>query len=316
MKKLEIMNKAVGAFHTAGFKIKKHSPEILMATGVVGIVASAVMACRATTKVSQILEETKESVDQIHEVKNNPEFAERYSEEDSKKDLTIVYAGAGLKFVKLYGPSVALGVASIGCMLASNDILRKRNAALAAAYAAVDTGFKKYRNRVIERFGEEIDKELRYNIKAKEIEEKVVDEKTGEEKVVKKTVKVADTSDLSPYSRIFDETNDYWEKDPEYNRMFLNRVQSQANDILRTKKRLFLNEVYEMLGFEPTKAGQVAGWVYDPDNPDVDSYVDFGMYSCIWDNSIYGEKQREFMNGYERSIILDFNVQGDVWSSM
>ena len=315
--KTEIMNSISGAFYNIGFKLRKHSPEILVVAGVIGTVASAVVACKATTKVSKILEETEKAVYQIHECRDNPSLAEKYTEEDSKKDLAIVYAQTGLKFVKLYAPAVALGVVSISCMLASNNILHKRNAALAAAYAAVDTGFKNYRDRVIERFGNEIDKELRYNIKSKEIEETVIDEKTGKEKNVKQTIKEADASSLySPYARIFDETNDYWEKDSELNRFFLNRRQAEANNLLRARKRLFLNDVYEMLGFEKTKAGQVAGWIYDPDNPDADSYVDFGMYSDIWSDTASGDRQRAFMNGYEPAIILDFNVQGDVWSSM
>ena len=303
-------------FYDVTFKAKKHSPEILAGAGVAGMVVTVVTACKATTKVSKILEETKETVAQIHETAENPEFAEEYTAEDCKKDLAIVYTQTALKLVKLYAPTVIFGVSSVACMLASNNILHKRNVALTAAYAAIDTSFKNYRNAVIERVGEEFDKELRYNIKTEEVEETVVDKETGEETVVKKTIKTAQGPfNLSPYSVIFDETNDYYEKDASLNRVFLEGRERMANDMLRTKKRVFLNEVYELLGFEPTKAGQVVGWIYDPEDPNCDSFIDFGMYTDLYENTSRGERQRAFMNGYERAIILDFNVQGNVWEN-
>ena len=237
-------------------------------------------------------------------------MADKYTEEDSKKDLAIVYAQTGLQFVKLYGPSVALGIVSLGCILTSNNILRKRNVALAAAYATVDKGFKEYRNRVVERFGKELDKELRFGIKAKEVEEIVVNEK-GEEEVVKKTVNVADDpNEYSDYARIFDCGCSGWTKDPELNLYYLKQQQNYANDRLKAEKYLFLNDVYKMLGFPATKAGQVVGWVYDEENPVGDNFVDFGIYN------INSGKARDFVNGYERSIVLDFNVDGNIWELM
>ena len=170
-----------------GLKLKKHSPEILMVTGTIGVVTSAVMACKATLKVNDILEETKQDVDKINGVLENEEYADKYSEEDSKRDLLIVYAQTGIKLAKLYAPSVILGTLSLGAMITSNNILRKRNVALAAAYTVLDKGFKDYRSNVIERFGEKIDKELKHNIKAKTFETINVDE-NGKEKKMKKTI--------------------------------------------------------------------------------------------------------------------------------
>lgn len=310
MKKLNFITNMTRGFHKAGFQLKKHSPEILVVAGVVGTVASAIMACKATTKLSAILEESKENVEAIHECANNPEMAEKYTEEDSKKDLTIVYAQTGLKLVKLYAPSVIIGVTSLACILTSNNILRKRNIALAAAYATVDKGFKEYRGRVIEKFGKELDKELKYNIKAKEIEEKIIDE-NGEEKTVTKTVQVVDPSMNSPYAKFFDEACTGWTKDPEYNLMFLRRQQDFANDKLKSQGYLFLNDVYEMLGIDKTKDGQVVGWIYDEKNPIGDNFVDFGIY-----DDERNPRVRAFVNGFENVILLDFNVDGNIWNMM
>lgn len=321
MKKFEFMNNMTRTFHKVGFQLKKHSPEIMLVAGVAGTVVSAVMACKATTKVNKILEETKTEVNQVHVVLDTEELryeevkqengdlvkVEKYTEEDSKKDLAIIYFRSGLKFAKLYGPSILLGAVSITSILASHNIMRKRNVALAAAYTAVDKSFKGYRSRVIERFGEQLDKELRYNVKAKEIETTVTDE-NGEEKVVKEVVQVATPSDhlYSDYAKCYDNGCTGWTKNAEMNLMFLRRQQDWANERLKARGYLFLNEVYEALGIPKTKAGQIVGWIYDPKNPDIDNYVDFGIYD------LHNEQARDFVNGYERSIWLDFNVDGNI----
>lgn len=303
MKANELMNNVTRTVNRVGFKFKKHSPEVLIVAGTIGVVASAVMACKATTKAGKIKEEMNEEMDKIHEVAEA--HREDYTEEDLKKDTTIVYTQTAVKYVKLYAPSVALGVVSLTCILASNGILRKRNIALAAAYTAVDKGFKEYRGRVVERFGTELDKELRYNIKAKEFEEPVVDEK-GKEKIKKETVSVADPNLYSDYARFFDDGCLGWSKDAEYNLTFLKQQQNYANDLLKKKGHLFLNEVYDMLGIPRTRAGQVVGWIYDEKHPIGDNFVDFGIYD------MNREKVRDFVNGYERVILLDFNVDGNI----
>ena len=305
MSKYEIVNKASRVMHRAGFQLKKHSPEILVVAGVAGTIASAVMACKATTKLSTITEEHKKQVEEIHNYVEENGFTEKYTEEDSKKDLTIVHVQSAVKVAKLYGPSVVLGAVSIAAILGGHNILRKRNLALGAAYATLDKTFKDYRSRVVDRFGEELVKELRYNIKKKEIEETVVNE-DGSEATVNKTVDVTDMTMYSDYAKFFDDGCKGWTKDPEYNLMFLKAQQRYANDLLKTKGHLFLNEVYDMLGIDRTKAGQIVGWIYDEKHPVGDNYVDFGIYN------IYSEANRRFVNGVERTILLDFNVDGDI----
>ena len=306
MKVKEIINSVSYNAHRIGFKIKKASPEIMVVAGVVGVVTSTVMACKATTKVNDILEETRKQVDDVHNVLDSDVVsADEYTNDDAKKDLAIIYTQTGVKLIKLYAPSVLVGALSITGILASHKILKKRNVALTAAYATIDRSFKEYRGRVVERFGKELDRELRYNIKAQEIEEKTVD-KDGNETVEKKTVSVVDPNMYSDYARIFDNGSMGWTKDPEYNLMFLKLQQNQANDRLRAQGYLFLNDVYDMLGIPRTKAGQIVGWIYDEDNPVGDNFVDFGIYD------IYNEKACDFVNGRERSIVLDFNVDGNI----
>lgn len=297
MKKLAFMNTISRSAHRMAFKLQKHSPEILVVAGVIGVVASAVMACKATTKLGDILDDSRDKVD------------EEYTPEDGNKDLAIVYTQTALKVAKVYAPAVILGGLSITAILTSNNILRKRNIALAAAYTAVDKSFKDYRGRVVERFGKELDKELRYNIKAKEVEETVTDEK-GKEKTVKKTVDVVDPNAVSEFAKFFDDGCIGWTKDPELNLIFLRQQEAAATKRLEDRGHLFLNEVYDMLGIQHTKAGQIVGWIYDKENPVGDNYVDFGIYDTN------KEANRNFVNGYERTILLDFNVDGNILDLM
>lgn len=309
MKKNEIMNNLGLKANKVCFAMKKHSPEILVIAGVLGAVSSAVLACRATTKISEILDSTKETIDAIHKVVEESDTDENieYSDEDKKRDLMITYAHAGIDLAKLYAPAVILGTLSITSILASNNILRKRNVALAAAYATIDKGYKEYRTRVVERFGETVDRDLRYGIKAKEIEEKVIDDK-GKEKTVKKNVEVVEPAVISDYARIFRSNNPYWEDTPDYSEMFLSARERWANDKLRANGHLTLNEVYTMLGFEETKAGMVVGWIYDPKNPIGDNYVDFGIRQVFIDD--------EHTDDVELAYALDFNVDGNIYDKM
>lgn len=306
MSKAEIMTNVTRTFGKIGLKLKKHSPEILVVTGVIGTVASAVMACKATTQLDDILEAHKKKSEEIHDAIEHPETLEvPYTEEESKKVVTLLYAQTGLELVKLYAPSVIVGTLSITAILAGHNITRKRNVALAAAYTTVDKAFKEYRGRVVERFGEALDKELRYNIKSKEVEE-IVQNEDGTTTVEKKTVQVVDNLLVSEYAVFFDPCSPNWTKDPEFNKMFLLDQQRYANDLLKRKGHLFLNEVYDMIGVDRTRAGQVVGWIYDEKNPNGDNYVDFGIF-----NSSRSDNRR-FVNGYESVIIIDPNVDGEI----
>ena len=303
--KNEIMKSVSGAINKTTMTLKKHSPEILVVAGVVGAVASAVIACKATTKVGKITEEAKDNIDAIHEAEKNgvTPAGEIYTKEDAQKELAVTYIQTGIKYAKLYAPAVILGSLSVTSILASNNILRKRNIALGAAYAAIDKSYKEYRGRVIERFGEEVDKELKYNIKAKKFEEVETDPETGKQKKVKKTVMVADPNLQSDYAVYFDNKSRNYETNMDYNRMFLKAQQQYANDKLQARGHVYLNEVLDDLDLPRTPAGQIVGWTKD--GPD--GYINFRII----------EVERETEDGrHEPALLLDFNVEGDIWSQM
>ena len=301
MKTNKFMTSLNRGLHMTGLKLKKHSPEIAVGVGIVCGVASTIFACKATLKVNEVLDDTKKSIEKIHTATETgkTEAGKDYSIEDSKKDLTITYVQTGVKLVKLYAPAVLFGAAAIGCVVGGHKVLKKENLALAATAAGLDKSFKEYRGRVVERFGKDLDRELKFGLKAKEIEETIVNE-DGTETVVKKTVNVIDEyPNHSPYSIFFDDGNTGWDKDPEVSKFFLIQQQNFLNEKLNSEGVVFLNDVYKALGARITQAGQTVGWYKGSGRGD--DYIDFGMFDS------HNRKAREFINGYERVIILDFN---------
>lgn len=292
------------------FSAKKRSPEILVTAGIVGVVTSAVMACRATLKMEAAISEPKLKLDKVHELIENGNYetedGEKYTEEVAKKDIAKLHVAIGWRLVKLYAPSVSLGIASIACILKSNDILRKRNVSLAAAYTGLNTVFKDYRDKVVNAYGEEVDYQFMHNIKAEDV--KIIEmEGDGNEKIESvQRRNVAHIDSKSDFVRYFTKSNPNWNRNPEMIEFFLNGQQRYANDLLHSKRYLTLNEVYRMLGFEETKAGMVVGWSYNPKNPIGDNYVQFDV------NRV--EIVTEL--GYsETAYSIDFNVDGDIYSA-
>ncbi len=252
------------------------------------------------------MEEAGSTIDEIHKTAADETKKKVYTKEDHDNDLTITYVQTGFKLVKLYLPAALVCGASVYCILKSNSILRKRNAALATAYAALKTDFGGYRSRVVERFGEQVDKELKYNIKTEQVEETVVDKETGEEKTVIKTLNVVDSDLPNPYARWFDPSCNGWEDNSDYGMLFLRGLQKMMNDKLIARGHLFLNEVYDEFGIPRTEEGQYVGWVYDRENPMGDNFVDFDPT----------EVDRRTEDGYERCILLNFNCDGNIMAQM
>ena len=303
--KQEIINKATRLLSSTQYQVKKHSPEILMVAGIAGTIVGTVLACKATTKVSEIIEEKNKNVEDVHTCLE--EKPNEYTEEDSKKDLTIIYAQTGVKLFKLYAPAIGVMTLSFASIIAGHKVLKKRNIAIAAAYAAIDKGFKQYRKNVIKEFGEGVDQQMRFGLKSKEIKKKDKDGKTVKETEYYIDPDANPLNKISEYARFFDAASENFAKDPEYNMMFLRRQQDYANEMLKSRGHLFLNEVYDLLDIPKSKAGQVVGWVYDKNgNTKGDNYVDFGLYRN-------DQATRRFVNGLEYNILLDFNVDGVIY---
>lgn len=276
--------------------LQKASPELLLGAGIVGLVGSTVLACRATLKMDEVVTNAKVKMDMAKSLQHDD-----YSEKDRSRDISLIYFQSGVKIVRLYAPAIIVGGLSIYALTSSHRILTRRNMALTAAYGALEKGFNEYRARVVEKYGEEEDRNLRYGTTQVQIE----DPETGKTK----TVTRVDPNDPSIYARFFDEMSSSWNRDPEYNMIFLKCQQNYANDLLRSRGHVFLNEVYDMVGVPRSKAGAVVGWLLSK-NGETDNFIDFGVFEGRTDVA------RDFVNGVEGAILLDFNVDGVIWDKL
>lgn len=293
-----IPNKVTRPVGRAKLNVQKNSPHILFGAGVVGVVGAAVMACRATLKLEENLDEIREDLESVKGLKESSESkGTDYASEEYVRDLSYVYTKSAIKLGRLYGPSVMLGAVSLGALTGSHIQMTKRNTALTVTLAAVSKAFGEYRERVQAEIGEENELDIYRGVKELEVE---YEGQEGSERI-----KVVDPNGMSVYARCFDATSQNWTKDAEINRLFIQCQQNYWNDVLRARGHVFLNEVYDTLGFERSQAGAVVGWVLD--GPSSDNYIDFGMFEA---------SNAQFINGLERSVWLDFNVDGVVFDKI
>lgn len=286
---------AVRKGHRGLLVLRKYSPEILTTVGIVGGVVAAVMASKATLELEPILEDHKEYVDLIREHRKENAL----TDQEHAKNAAFVYTKTTMKVAKLYAPAVGMGVASIASIVGAHGIMRKRNAALVAAYTVLEKGFNEYKKRVEGKVGEKAEFELRHDVQN--------ETRKNDEGVEEKVKTIPGLKEYSVYARFFDETNPLFQKNPEFNRAFLHAQQSYMNDLLHARGHVFLNEVYDALGIDRTKAGAIVGWVLSDQG---DNFIDFGLFDP--DNF----KARQFVNGHERAILLDFNVDGVIYDKI
>ena len=279
-------------------KTKYNSPHIFFGIGVVGIVGSAILACRATLKLEETLDEIREDVEEANndavEIVHSadvitPEVID-HAERERAKNVSIVSVKGAVAVGKLYAPAVILGGVSIACLAGSHVQLTRRNAAITAAFTALTKQFDDYRTRVREKVGEEEEKLLYTASTVKEI--KGPDGK-------KQLVREVNPNGLSQYARIYDENRKGWKPNAEHNRAFCKLQEEYANHLLRTDGFVFLNDVYSLLGFERTAIGNQVGWVKNSDEGD--NYIDFGLFEA---------RNVHNINVEEMTIVLDFNVDG------
>lgn len=330
-----------GVFEKAKGALGEKAPEILVGLGIVSIGAGVFFACKATLKIKDKKEEIKEEFEETVEtaksdmeeiddgVENSVELKDgsTYTAQDGAKDKALVYKQTAGKMIKTsfkvakeYAPAVGFLVTGIALVLFSHKILRDRNAALLTAYTALDSAFKVYRQRVIAKGGKELDAEFLYGTKTEVTEKTVTNPETGLEEKIMETTTVPDYPLGSPYARIFDKANSVNYEDADsnnwYNEVRLRQSEKWANDMLNAKGYLFLNEVYEHLGFEPSQEGQFVGWLKGTENGG-DGYVDFNI-----DLNVRDPRFKDLIEHYghgpgrRRKIVLDFNVDGVIYDKV
>lgn len=288
-----VPEKVINNLGILGKRLDVASPKLLLAAGIGGFVATTVLASKATLKADTILDAAQEK---LEDMQNLVATNDAYSDEDYLRDRIYFYAMIAGEIARVYTPAVVVGSFSIFCFVKSNHILSERNVALTAAYAGLHKSFEAYRKRVRALVGDEKERDIYFDAETVTREVKHDDGKT-----LAITEKKVGQNAFSQYARFFDETSTNWTRTPEYNFVFLRAQQNWANDMLRTRGYVFLNEVYDMLGLERSYQGQVTGWMIDGDG---DNFIDFGFMD--------GERERAraFVNGLEGAVLLDFNVDG------
>lgn len=297
-------------------KGKKHSPEILLATGIAGMAGAVYFACTATIKAESIMDDHRAKLNEVEEAKENIN-KEDYSDEDYKKDLFVVKIQTVGNLAKAYSPAITLFFASTGCILGAHHIMNKRNVALMAAYKLAEQSFAEYRKRVTDELGADKDFHFANGTDYEQTVEEEIDPETGKKKKVKKTQQVINGQPCSMYARVFEQQvydadgvgytgSSQWSPNADYNATTLVLKNNWANEHLRANGYVFLNDIYEELGFPRTKAGQAVGWVLKGDG---DNYISFGPEVEAIMNKTAG--YLTYRDG--SSIILDFNVDGVIW---
>lgn len=307
-------------FGVAKLWTKKHSPEILLAVGIVSGVACVITACKATIKAQEVVEQHKITAEgvangtMVVEVKDEPL-------EDKKEAQKIVAIKTAFALAKTYAVPALLGSVSLGCFVGSNSILNGRNVALTAANALLAEDFKSYRSRVVSKIGPEAEAALKKGLQTIEVEEEYTDSK-GNVKTRKVKKEVIDPESTDMYTFVFDNRNFAWVNDDPngIDRAFLENTQNYFNHILRIKGYVFLDEILSYLKYDSSasryddetqaklaqkfKAGKIVGWRFDPKN---EWKINFGLDDPInSENMVYARD----------SFILNFNVDGNIWETI
>lgn len=299
--KLSLPNAVTTRFARQVLVTQKHSPQILFYGGLVLMAGTVVTACKGTLELEDVLEDIKrDRADVVDVVRTHPE---RYSEKQTAK-LNVYITMKGLARIgKLYLPAVALGVAAVACLTSSHNQLTRRNAGLSAALAATERALNSYRDRVRDELGDDRELKLWRGERTEKVAQR---DKDGNPTDKKTTIKTG--GGYSPYARVWGrDTSTEWSPQPEYNLAKLRIVQEYLTLLLNSRGHVFLNDAFDELGLDRTPAGSQVGWMSEKYGG-VDGYIDFGVLAP-------GEEIKflDFVTGREEHVMLDFNVDGEIW---
>lgn len=297
-------------------KVKFRSPELLIGAGVVGLVGAAVVAVRRGVRWH-----TAAKAEIVHDLETikKAEGSPQYTREARVRDYAQVIGKGVWSFTQIYGPSVAVGAASVVSILAGTGILRGRLAAVASAAATAQAALDRYRQRVREKLGEDSDYEFAYEVSAKKAKIKHEDG-TKETQVTYHLVPSSgEWMSASPYSRLWDESALEWSPNRELQYLTLRSLENHFNRELDVRGVVFLNDVYTALGLPMSKDAALVGWVKDYEKPKMaklaaelgrvpgDGVISFGVF----ENE--SPSARAYLSGDDDRVVLDFNVDGVIY---
>lgn len=293
---------AIVKMANAKFYIKKNSPEILVGAGIATLIGSLVYTVIGTLNTGV---EVTNAVCELDEIENDDSLME----EERRKKKHGIYIHAGLNIARNYAPAVTLATVSAGCLIGSNAIMRRRAFSLAAAYSALDTTFSDYRTRVINEYGEDVDKKMRYGLTTKEVEVEQIDEETGEVVKTKATVTDADESATTVwYKRQYELSdgtvivNPNWQPNKDLNATFVLAQIAWFNGRLSRGEHVWQDDIYKELGIPVDgyrQEAHVLGWTPDKNG---EKYIKCRLYNK--------EESGEFISNDDGDLLLAFNPDG------
>lgn len=275
-------------------KTNHQAPNILFYLGLVGMVGTVATGIQGAYKFGFAATDYENGMRVINEEAE----AGRLSEKQVKEMKRDQYKETAVEAVKCFGPTLVLGIATVGCLTKSHNMLNNRIAGLSAAYGTLQTQFMNYRERVREEVGADKEYELYRDPKQETVK---VKDKDGNVKDLE-----VEIDDAGGYKFLFDEvSSNNWSSDPGYNRIFLQAQENYANDLLASRGHVFLNDIFDGLGMQRTAAGSVVGWIAEEE-----AHVDFGLRNPGY------EPNDLFWADEESSIRLNFNVQGVIFDKL
>ena len=203
--------------------LNRRCPEILTGIGITGMIATTVLAVKATPKALEL-------IDDAHYEKG----------EDLTTPETIKACW------KCYIPAATTGVVSVACLIGANSVHVRRNAALATAYKLSETAFSEYKSKVLESVGEK---------KEQVIREKVAQERIDKDPVSKSGIIITEKGNTLCYDYI---SKRYFKGDVDRIRKVENKLNKQMlHDICGY---ISLNDFYDEIGLEHIEFGDDLGW--------------------------------------------------------
>lgn len=233
----------------------KHSPEILTGIGIAGMVSSTVLAVKATPKALVLLEEA------------------RTNEDGTLGDKLTIVETVKVAW-KPYVPAIAVGMASISCIIGASRVNYKRNAALSTAYALSERTLINYRDKVVETLGEKKEKEVR--------------DKISQDNIDKKPISSSQVIITPKGNTLFMDsiTGRYFRSDLDS----IKKAVIELNMEISHQNYISLNEFYTNIGLDRISNGDNLGWNIDS------GYVEIDYSTCLADND-------------EPCIVIDYITQ-------
>jgi hypothetical protein len=309
----------ISAVKTVGAKVvvkaAKYAPHILVTVGIGSVTAGTVMAVKNATKADEVIENFNEKMAQVEEAKQLAEEKKViYTHKNEMEDKFKIYTYTAYSLVKKNWLPIVLYVGGVAMIMSGFHIISQRYIGMAASYAALHKSYTDYRKRVVEKEGTDADFRYANGIKDEVLEYSAVDG-DGEAQDVHEDVKnVIDDATMSVYAVLFDEENSsMWTPNAVTNKAQIKAVEEYWNRPSQFERRGFVYYfevlrdlgIWDRLPIDTQKALVGLGWVWGHG----DNRVSLGIFDI---NKPKSFAQRDFITGYEPSLLIEPNLDGMV----